>query len=102
MEGEKITVLARLRAKEGMAETVKAELLALVGPSRADAGCLNYDLHQVLDDETLFVVYENWQSKEHLDRHLGTPHLQALLAKADELLAAPPEIILLAMLSPAQ
>jgi quinol monooxygenase YgiN len=38
------------------------------------------------------VFYENWVSKEHLDRHLASEHLKRFLALADDLLAEPPSV----------
>lgn len=101
MAGKKLSVVARIKAKAGMEEKVKEELLALVAPTRKEPGCLNYDLHQALDDQSLFVFYENWLSKKDLDEHLQMPYLQAFLAKVDQLLAQPVEITLWEMVSPA-
>jgi quinol monooxygenase YgiN len=94
MDKKKVTVHAKIKAKPGLEEKVKGELMALVGPTRSEAGCINYDLHQSLSDKTLFMFYENWTSKEDLDKHLKTPHLEAFLAKADGLLAEPIDISL--------
>jgi len=58
MGSRKVTVLARMKAKRGMEEKVKQELLSLVGPTHAEAGCINYDLHQSVQDKTLFMLYE--------------------------------------------
>jgi quinol monooxygenase YgiN len=99
MKNKKVTVLAMARAKEGKEETVKQELLSLVKPTRAEAGCINYDLHQAPDDKSLFIFYENWKSKEDLDKHLGMPYLKAFLEKSGELLAKPLEVTLLEMIS---
>ena len=70
------------------------ELSALVGPTLAEEGCINYDLHRSLDHKGHFRFYENWTSKELLDRHLQSAHVQRFIAKADQLLAEPPEITL--------
>ena len=99
MAGRKVTVFALVKAKPGLEETVKQELSALVGPTRAEQGCINYDLHQSLDHEGHFRFYENWTSKELLDRHLQSAHVKRFIAKADELLAEPPEITLWEMVS---
>ena len=98
MAGRKVTVFALLKAKPGMEETVKEELLALVGPTRTEEGCINYDLHQSLDYKGQFRFYENWTSKELLERHLESAHVKRFIAKADQLLAEPPEITLWEML----
>lgn len=99
MADAKVTVLARFKAKEGLEEKAKQEIMARVAPTRAEAGCINYDLHQSADDKRLFMLYENWVSKEALDEHLKMPYLQSLVASADELFSEPIEISLWTMTS---
>jgi quinol monooxygenase YgiN len=91
---KQVTVLALFKAKKGMEEAVRNEILALVGPTRSEAGCLNYDLHVSSDDSAALMLYENWVSKEDLDQHLAKPYLQAFLGKADSILAEPVQILL--------
>jgi len=92
MEEKKVTVLARIKAKAGMEEKVKQELLSMVGPTRKEAGCINYDLHQSPENKGLFLFYENWRSKKDLDDHLATPHFKRFVEKGKELLAEPDEV----------
>jgi len=68
--GKKVTVLALFKAKPGLEEEVKRELMALQGPTRSEEGCINYDLHQSKEDPSRFMFYENWKSQEDLDKHL--------------------------------
>jgi quinol monooxygenase YgiN len=103
MTDKQVTVLARISAKAGMADTVKQEILALIEPTRAEPGCINYDLHQSSSDPCLFMLYENWKSIKDLEEHLEMPYLMAFKGKADRLLAAPLDITLWDMRSkPAQ
>ncbi len=44
------TNLAFFRARRGQSEALGAALAALVEPTRGEAGCLNYDLHQSLEN----------------------------------------------------
>jgi len=94
MEEKKVTVVAQIKVKEGMEEKVKQELIALLKPTRSEKGCISYDLHQSVEDKSRFMFYENWASKQDLDKHLGMPHMKSHLAKAGEMFAAPPEITL--------
>ncbi len=87
-----LTVIATLRARPGKETALREALQALVAPTRQEPGCLNYDLHQALEDPGSFLFYENWASRQHLDEHLARPHVQALLARSEELLTAPPHI----------
>ncbi len=99
MAKEKLTVVAYIKAKPGKEEAVREELMGLVGPTRNEPPCINYDLHRSKDDPALFMFYENWESKADLDKHLETPHLNAFKAKAGDLLAEPLKVELFEMIS---
>ena len=92
MNAKPVTVIAKVKAKPGKESDVMQLLLSLGEPSRRDAGCLNYDLHRSADDPSSFLFHENWTSRDHLDRHLAKPDLQATLAKAGAMVAVAPEI----------
>ena len=94
MKAKGLTVVAQFKAKPGKESSVRRELLSLVAPSRKDAGCLNYDLHQALNNSALFLFHENWVSQAHLDAHLQNPDLQAVLGRVGQLVAEPPQITL--------
>jgi len=87
MADNELTVLARIRAKQGTETEVLREITSLIAPTRAEEGCINYDLHCSKDDPALFFLYETWRSRRSLDEHLAMPYLQAFLAKAPDLLA---------------
>ena len=99
MAEKKVTVVARIRAKEGMEEKVKQELMALVNPTRREKGCINYVLHQSVENKSLFMFYENWGSKRDLDEHLKMPYMKSHMEKAKEILAEPGEITLWEVIS---
>jgi len=87
-----LTVVAEIKAQPGKEEDLRRTLLALIEPTRKEDGFVQYDLHVNTNDPGRFVFYENWVSREHLDRHLATPHLQAFIAAGPSLLAEPPRI----------
>lgn len=95
---QKIAVVATMKAKIDKVEALKAALLALVAPSRADAGCIRYELHQDLENDATFVFIEQWESREALDAHLAQPHLEDFKAKAPDLLDGPLDIRVLNIL----
>ena len=94
MGNKRLTILARIKAKQSMEEKVREELLSLVTPTRSKRGCINYDLHQSLENKSLFMLYENWVSKKDLDEHVAMPYFKELMEKAKEILAEPVEITL--------
>lgn len=99
MEDKKVTVLAILKAKEGMEEAVKQQVLSLVEPTRSEPSCISYDVHQGIDDKSLFVFYENWKNMEGLEKHREMPHLKAYRQRVENLLAKPTEVILFEKIS---
>jgi len=72
-----LTILARITAAPGKEDLLRAELSKLVAPTRAEAGCIAYDLHQDNDDPRSFVFYETWQSRDLWQAHMSAPHIAA-------------------------
>lgn len=72
-----LTIVASIHAAEGRAEALHAALTALVAPTRAEAGCLAYDLHRNDTDPSHFLFYETWETREHWLAHMESPHITA-------------------------
>jgi quinol monooxygenase YgiN len=87
-----LTVFAILTAKPGKADALRAALSECVPPSRAEPGCISYDMHVATDDPHVFAFYETWDGNEGMDAHVQTPHFKTLMEKAADLLAEEPMI----------
>ncbi len=83
MKMAKLTIVANIKANEDKIELVKAELLKLIEITRTEAGCLNYDLHQDNDNPAHFMFYENWETRELWQAHMGNQHLQDYMAATE-------------------
>lgn len=75
-----LTVVANVVAKADKAELVKFELEKLIDITRAEEGCVNYDLHQDNENPAHFMFYENWTSRELWQKHMAAEHLKAYMA----------------------
>ena len=64
-------------------DLVKAELGKLISITRAESGCINYDLQQDNENPAHFLFYENWESRELWQMHMGNRHLQDYMAATD-------------------
>ena len=82
----KITVVAKLVAKKEAVESVKAEALKMIGPTRLEPGCIEYRLHQDNVDPAVFQFYENWENLSCLEQHIKSAHYQAYAAAVEDLL----------------
>jgi len=87
-----IRVVAHLYAKPEKVDELKAMLLGLLEPTRKEAGCIVYELHQNTADPSEFTFIEEWESDAALDAHLQSPHLQAAFPRVPELCASAPDI----------
>jgi quinol monooxygenase YgiN len=86
------TIIGVVYAKPEKREELRIILHGFVGPTRAEAGCIEYHFHVDDLDPNRFMFYENWLSKGDLDAHLAMPYLAILRERADELLGRPIEI----------
>lgn len=80
-----VSVVARIQAREGMEQRLKEEASKLVEPTRSEEGCLNYDLHQGIEDPSVLFFYENWRSQQDLDEHLEKPYLKEFARKLEDI-----------------
>jgi len=72
-----LTIVAHIHAEPGKIDLVKSELMKLIDITRAEPGCIQYDLHQDNDDRAHFMFYENWTNRELWQQHMNAPHLAA-------------------------
>jgi quinol monooxygenase YgiN len=82
-EMTKLAIVANIHANPDRIDLVKAELEKLLPITRAEQGCLQYDLHRDNDHPAHFMVFENWESRELWQRHMNAPHLAAYLQATD-------------------
>jgi quinol monooxygenase YgiN len=74
-----LTIVANIHASPTQIDLVKTELEKLIPVTRAEKGCIQYDLHQDNSNPAHFVFYENWVSRELWQEHMNAPHLAAYM-----------------------
>jgi quinol monooxygenase YgiN len=84
-----IYLTAILKSKPGNASVLKDYLKELVIASRKEEACLQYDLHQLTEDENIFIFHEIWADQKGLDLHNSQVHLQHFAQQAGEILDGP-------------
>jgi len=87
-----LQVVAIMTAKPGSEKLVGEALTALVEPTRSEAGCNSYQLFVSAVDPATFITVETWSSRDDLNAHLQTQHVQQALSAAGDPLAQPPAI----------
>lgn len=89
-----IVVVGSFTAREGREADALAAFEGLVGPTHAEDGCILYALHQGVEDPRRLAFVERWASEEHLQTHLGSAHVQEVLARAEELFVDGGDIVI--------
>ena len=82
-----VVVVGAFVAREGKEDEATAAFQELVEPTHAEDGCILYALNQGTDNPRRLAFVERWASRDALDAHLETPHIQAILGRLDELFA---------------
>jgi quinol monooxygenase YgiN len=100
MKADKLVSIAVLKAKVGMGEALRRELLKLIEPTRREPGNLDYVLFELKEEPSTFYMREAFTSQAALDEHCATDYFQAFARQADELLAEPLRLIFLEEVSP--
>ena len=90
-DGKEIRVIAQAFARPENVATVRTVLNNMLVPTRAEKGCIAYDLHEVFGDPYQFVLFEIWESEAVLEAHTRTLHYQDL-ERAQSLLTEPLKI----------
>lgn len=90
-----VHVIATFFAEIGKEDDMERTLLEMIEPTRAEAGCIRYDLLRSLKGAsyTEFVFVEEWESEAALDAHGQTPHLLGLRGHLKNLMGSLPRVI---------
>jgi len=92
MADKPVVVYGRFKAKPGKADELRQALVELMTPTRQEAGCISYQMHQNAADAGEFMSYELWRSQADIDQHMQTPYVAAVVARAEELIVLPFEL----------
>ncbi len=76
-------IVANIQAHPDQIAWVQAALEKLILTTRAEPGCLQYDLHQDDDNPAHFMFFKKWESREAWQTHMKAPHLAADMAATD-------------------
>ena len=95
-----LAMVVEFRAAPGKADELRAELLGIVGPTRAEDGCLRYDLHVSREDPDVLAFYEVWATPEAHAAHDLTPHIAHIREVLPALVTGPPRVMRMSVIEP--
>ena len=80
-----VFLTATVKSKTGQEDALKEALQQLVVGSRNEAACIQYDLHQSVEDPGFFIFHEEWADQAGLDLHNVQPHILRFQKEAGNL-----------------
>ena len=81
-----IRVFAKSVIKDGkLDEAVRIYEDMLIGPTRAEKGCISYELCKDTKSNDTIAMVEQWADEDCFNAHLETPHYKEAVPKLKEL-----------------
>jgi quinol monooxygenase YgiN len=68
-------------AHEGKQNAVAQELLDVIGPSRAEPGCLSIGAYRSTRDPRLFFIHSQWVNEAAFEDHAVLPHTMRFIER---------------------
>jgi quinol monooxygenase YgiN len=89
-----VIVTLNLQFRPGTLANVLQRLIPAVHQTRAEPGCVQFDVWKVKNVEAQLIIFERWKNQAALDLHWQQSYTKDALALFDEFLARPlsPEI----------
>lgn len=92
MSETSLFVFATISPKHEHFEASKNAILNILQETRAEPGCLQFELHENAAEKSLF-LYEEWASESALEEHYLKPYTSQVFESYKEWLSAPVDIV---------
>ena len=94
MADTNVIIFASLTPRPGKEADLEALLRGMCQPSRAEAGCVTYNLFRKVDGGG-YHFFEIWNGQADIDAHRLEPHYKDFRARLGDLTEGPPQPLFL-------
>jgi quinol monooxygenase YgiN len=95
-----VTLVPFFTIKPGEVDAVRRAHLEMLEPTRAEPGCLGYDLYQSQENPAVMFFHESWSDSRALAAHMNTPNFYRYVrGEVDSRLVVPWTAHMMAMVS---
>jgi quinol monooxygenase YgiN len=84
-----MALFARFHARPGHEDGVRAAILDVLAPTRAEPGCLSIQAFRSLRDARLFYIHSRWKDEAAFDAHGALPHTVRFVERVEPLIDHP-------------
>ena len=88
-----LNVFVRFDSRPNADRKLLAELMLILEPTRAEAGCVAIDLYESLRDPSTFVIHSRWVNEAAFDAHATLPHMVRFLGAVGDLITHPVQAV---------
>jgi len=81
----------RFEPPAGRVAEFREELLRVIEPTRAEAGCIGIHVFESIHEPVAFAIHSTWVDEAAFEVHAHLPHTVRFTAAAEELLGRPVE-----------
>ena len=85
----KLDVFVRFDCRPNANRELRAELMRILEPTRAEAGCMGIRLYESRRDPLTFVIHSTWVDEAAFDAHATLPHMVRFLGVVSDLVTHP-------------
>jgi quinol monooxygenase YgiN len=93
-----IVTVTTMQARDGTDGSLRDALAEVTSASRAEPGCVSYEVARNIEDPARFVIVAAWTSPEAVEAHIGFGHAAAFRAATAGVFAEPFSTVVLAPL----
>jgi quinol monooxygenase YgiN len=87
-----ITIIAKSIVKEGMKLKFLEKATELIKSSRAEEGCLSYNLYEDINDSKIMTFIEEWIDEKAIQIHNNSEHFTRIVPELAKLRESKPEL----------
>lgn len=84
-----IKVVAKSEVKKGEKDKVLGMLDEMIEKTRAEEGCISYELYEDVNNPNIITFIEEWENEESLNNHIKSEHFQRIIPVVNELKVNP-------------
>lgn len=85
-------IFGRFHARPGAESALEEAVREIVGPSRAESGCLGINWFRSTRDPLLFYVHSRWINEAAFELHASLPHTVSFIDRAQQLIDHPLDV----------
>jgi len=84
-----VDVLVGFAARTGKRVELREELMRILEPTPAEAGCVGIHLYECLRGGKDFIIHSQWMEEAAFDAHAELPHMKRFWGLVGELITHP-------------